>query len=378
MNSIELIEPTNIPDVDTVLQGVLGVYDLCFPNRILSVFLGGSYALGSARPDSDVDLYIIFKDSLSQSDYKRLNQLRGYCQKLTHYSLDPKPCDQITMRRTGMPMVVKETRCLFGEDVRDQMPKDPVGFKHWAMQLPLSNLFRARQNPPYLKYPLDFPKPEEPFGGYDSRRARLADGTYIKTTKMLLTNCLAISAALIGRNAGVLTYKSNLVELYRDVIGDQWLPFIEEIEEVVAGQQAYLIPEEPEARENLARQCKTLLAFENHFLDELRVYLLNELKETNRESIWAPAAALAAPLGMHPKALMELCPDDRMEVSDEGEETLVRIRDIHRAYAAAMLSQVIYPHPEVLETLKGLKDDPDPILQQVLPHVIRANEGALS
>jgi len=378
MPPLQLANSTNTPEVDAVLAGTIGIFFTCFPDRIRAAYITGSYAFGTAREDSDLDLFFVFKEPLQGPDYKKVNQLRDYCQQLTPLSLDYKACDEPSLLRSGMPMLEKGSLFLYGEDIKEALPDEPVGFQYWAMHTPFALLSRARRNPPYLKYPIQSPKPEEPLGGYDSRKGRLPDGTYVPTTKMLYTNCLAIGMALIGERCGTFTFKPDLAIRYREVMGDEWSDYIDEIYRVTVQEQVYAIPQEPAARERLVGQCKRMLDFENHFLDVYRQYLLKEISETGRESIWSPLPVLSAPLGMHPKAMLALLTPDRYERKTERGEDLVRIRDVHRAFAVAMFSRVIYPQPEVLDTLKALLDDPDPLLQQVVPPTIRTIEEALS
>jgi hypothetical protein len=61
MNDITPLHSTGNQQVDHILQGVIGLYEMIFPGRIRGYYLVGSYADGSAVAASDIDVEIWFK-----------------------------------------------------------------------------------------------------------------------------------------------------------------------------------------------------------------------------------------------------------------------------------------------------------------------------
>lgn len=57
---------TNHPKINQILQGVIGVFEKVFPQRIRGYYLRGSHCSASAVPNSDLDLYVIFKEDFRE------------------------------------------------------------------------------------------------------------------------------------------------------------------------------------------------------------------------------------------------------------------------------------------------------------------------
>lgn len=53
MNEISLINSTGNRQVDDILRGIVGLFEMAFPNRIRGYYLCGSYIDGSAIPCED-------------------------------------------------------------------------------------------------------------------------------------------------------------------------------------------------------------------------------------------------------------------------------------------------------------------------------------
>ncbi len=58
----ELIASTGDFRCDRIAQGVIGVFEATFPNRVRGYYLRGSRASGTSIGGSDIDLFVIFKD----------------------------------------------------------------------------------------------------------------------------------------------------------------------------------------------------------------------------------------------------------------------------------------------------------------------------
>lgn len=73
---IELRTTTGIESVDNLLLGLIGLFEVSFPSRIRSYYLGGSYSDGTAvgherSPNSsDVDLFVIFRGTIEEAEHE--------------------------------------------------------------------------------------------------------------------------------------------------------------------------------------------------------------------------------------------------------------------------------------------------------------------
>jgi hypothetical protein len=56
---------TGHPEVDRILQAIVGRYEHVFPESIRAYYVIGSYADASAVPVSDIDLVIVFARPLT-------------------------------------------------------------------------------------------------------------------------------------------------------------------------------------------------------------------------------------------------------------------------------------------------------------------------
>jgi hypothetical protein len=72
------------PQVDKLLSGIIGLFELIFPQRIQAYYLVGSYADGSATPLSDIDVRVIFKgDFADPQEDERFRQARQHCRMIS-------------------------------------------------------------------------------------------------------------------------------------------------------------------------------------------------------------------------------------------------------------------------------------------------------
>src|SRR5262249_19669289 len=58
MKPITLCCSTGSERADTILRGLIGIWEIVFPDRIRGYYLAGSYSNGSATPTSDLDLIV--------------------------------------------------------------------------------------------------------------------------------------------------------------------------------------------------------------------------------------------------------------------------------------------------------------------------------
>jgi adenylate cyclase len=62
-----LSESTGSLTADKILQGVIGILEQVFPDRVRGYFVRGSYASATSTQGSDLDMFVVFKDAFVES-----------------------------------------------------------------------------------------------------------------------------------------------------------------------------------------------------------------------------------------------------------------------------------------------------------------------
>src|SRR5438034_10357286 len=92
--NIELRTATGVESLDGLLRGLITLFEMSFPARIRSYYLGGSHSDGTAvghdrSPNSsDVDLFVIFRGTVEETESATLQHLLEACQLISPISLD--------------------------------------------------------------------------------------------------------------------------------------------------------------------------------------------------------------------------------------------------------------------------------------------------
>jgi hypothetical protein len=289
VTAIELYQPTGIPAVDQTLMETIAIIEQHLPRRVQGYYLVGSYAVGEVVPASDIDLIAVFKDQLTLDDQQHFPAVRERCKQASSYTLDLSAESEAKLRRVGGVWFQTASRCLYGADIRPQIPRKPIE-AHLRDQMHgmYFLLARVRGNPPRLIVPLNYPDPEGQLYGYDQRQIR--DGDQIRTvgTKDLVTNTLAIANALTLRHSGCYVgsgKKADISEQYQQWIDDQWTGLVAEVYNTCRNRWGYVIPGGQVEQVHLRSLCRDVLAFENHFLSVYRSYLLEELQRIDAVTV---------------------------------------------------------------------------------------------
>jgi hypothetical protein len=290
MSIITLVNPTHRPTIDRILQGVIGVFEQAFPERVRGYYLRGSHRNGSSVPNSDLDLYVIFKEDFRDPmEMQKAVKLCESCALISPMLLEIAPGGEVHLGRvelSGLTLNFKRsTQFLYGEDIRDKItaPSSETWIR-WAMHSPLSSFIEERPHLDVLVFPLDYPAPEAEFYGYDRQTLPCSDSGEQPSTKWLVaTNCWLATALVALRTGRYVGSKREAVEMYKAEIGDEWTDFIEQAYDC-RGQWHYLIPIEKVDRQALRHLCQRALGFGNHFLDIYQDFLLRELHHDQSEA----------------------------------------------------------------------------------------------
>jgi hypothetical protein len=271
---------------DQALRQAVALIEAGWPGRVRGYYLVGSYAVGEARPSSDLDLIVLLKGEIEPGDRERFVPLREACRRASALPLDITLESEARLFRIGGVWFQSASQLVYGEDVRAQIPRKPVeNHVRDLMHAMHPLLARVRGNPAALRFPIGFPDPAGALRGYD---ARLRDDApaHRAATKDLVTNVLAAANALTllrARQYVGAGRKSDVPEQYRRWVGDEWAALVAATFERCRVQWDYQLPSEPAEREWLRELCTRVLAFENHFLGRYKEFLLAELVHANAQ-----------------------------------------------------------------------------------------------
>jgi hypothetical protein len=290
----ELLASTGHPQIDQIIQGVIGVFDLVFPNRLLGCYLQGSCADGQITALSDIDMAIVFHGELTAAESAHFDQILRACYQLSARRLDIGAfgertllhADQIRFPHDDLVAIYATTikrvsRHVYGRDIRSQIPIIPITlFTRCVMHFAFPILASQRGHAATLTVPFTYPDPNDPFYGYTQRKLRDSNGWMQPSTKRLVHSTLFITTALVAflahRHAGS---GREAVRLYHQYIGDQWGTFLDDLTSHCQHQWGYRVPEATHDQHKLREFCEQGLAFVNHFLAHYKAYLLSELQQ---------------------------------------------------------------------------------------------------
>jgi len=272
---IVLSNTTGSERADTVLRGIIGIYEAVFPDRVRGYYLEGSYADGIGIATSDIDLEIVFKDELQDDERGKARQIAESCALMSAVELDYAVTDEKELS-SGVVPIFKKSIPVYGEDVRDTFPlmaqdKWTSNRMHAAYWLTI-NIYHRPEN---MLSPLAYPDPAGEFYGYDNRKLRLPDGSEVDSTRNLVRTTGWIASALLACKAGkMLATKRECFQSYHECLEPEDAQLLHDIYEQCRQQWNYLIPEDAEDRETLSGICARTLAFENRFLEVYKRFLL--------------------------------------------------------------------------------------------------------
>ena len=294
MNTLHLQNTTHDEHADAAISAVIGLYEAAFPGRIRSVYLEGSYADTTHVANSDLDLQIILKDTYqSPEERDKAAQVKNYCTTLsTAIELDITLTQEVDFANGVRPWLKFGSLHLYGEDILQHLPV--LSIEEWTrdrMHVSYWLLVKVFNRQPLVKWPLTYPDPGGAFYGYDQRKVRASDGSEQNSTRDLMRVTGWIAAARVALEKGIYaSSKHECFTMYRQWIGDEWTSLLEDLYALCRGQWHYQIPEKEEEREQLRVLCSRVLAWENHFLQIYKPFLLADLrsstKATQDHALW--------------------------------------------------------------------------------------------
>lgn len=253
---------------DQLIEAVLNLIDLFFPGRVRACYLVGSYAEGTAVPHSDLDLIVIFKGQCLPGEADRLRQLRQIASQLAGKRLDLAPRCEAHLLTNGSTGLKLSGKLVFGEDIRDQIPWEPIEqYQQDARQAFLTYQREIRGAANDVAWPVTAPDFDGEFFGYE-KFGIWHGGDQYKAGTRLLINLVCIGATvslafLHGERAGS---KRQAIELYQELIGDEWGDWLGELYQLAKVDLGYEIPEDTAVRHRLRTLIQKTPEFENLIL----------------------------------------------------------------------------------------------------------------
>ena len=333
---ISLSHKTGNQQVDRILQGVVGIFETVFPDRIRGYYLVGSYADGTAISTSDIDLQIIFKHRFqNEQEQEKARQIWDSCWWISPIGLDTVILSEERILSRGSVSVKLVSLLVYGEDIREKIPLPPIEeYVRQSMYRLHYFLIRVvRKNLKVLTIPLDYPDPEGECYGYDYRII-IKDGLRLRSPKGLINITGRIASAMIAsQTKQYVASKNHCLKLYREYINDEWTSLLEEIEEKCRTRWEYLMPKDKEDLKQLRAICQQTLAFENHFLTTTyKDYLLAELLDADDSDKLVAVKRLGEVIYPDDEevygALGSLARSDNAELQEAVKETIEKISKV--------------------------------------------------
>ncbi|HEY9290224.1 MAG TPA: nucleotidyltransferase domain-containing protein [Microlunatus sp.] len=270
---IRLLITSVRPHCDKITQGVIGLFELTFPDRVRGYYLRGSRASDTSITGSDIDLFVIFKDRfLDEAEFYRAHELDTYCEQISPILLECVLVGERGLRRNiYLALNLKlSTRLLYGEDIRPELPPfDPASYIRSVAHTPYFSYMHPpqRKSAGHLTYPLQHIAPDDMFFGYTQWKVPAADGTDQPSTKLLVASVGWTAIAIVALRTGkYVRDKAACANLYRTLIADEWTDLVLAVHDLCRSRWHYQIPDNDTDQQTLRELCNQALHFQNHYL----------------------------------------------------------------------------------------------------------------
>ncbi len=265
--AMQLLFSTGYPRADHALALIVSEFEAVAPNQLRIVLLG-SYASGKAHEASDLDLIVLFGQELSDDVKERAETLaNGIARKIT-LDVDIAVCGTDDCPPVWA-VALTAGRTVYGD--ASISPALPTADEYAAaLTADVRSLVQSLRPGQLLSSPLQAPNQSLPLLGYEAKPLRSADGAWSPSTKALSMIAYWGASALIARRAGKFTpSRDDVIEIYRQEIGDDWTDLLVEIDRVCREEYSYAIPPDEEGCASVRALAERVLEFENYLLGAL-------------------------------------------------------------------------------------------------------------
>lgn len=288
MEPITLYTSTGNQQVDEILRGTIGILETLFPNRVRAYYLHGSFIDQHAVPTSDIDFCVIPKGSFTTEEREKVQRIMHSCSLFSPFMVEMMVLDEDFLLQKGHFRIKSASRLLWGEDLRTSMPEQTLDqYLRMYTRIPVIYFTQMLRSTEPARFPLDYPQATGEFYGYDQQLLPPKGEPRQNIKKLVSGVCWAASVLVALQTGKTVEGKRAGVQLYRELINDEWSSFIEEMYELGNRQWHYLVPQNSQERETLRALCARTLAFENFYLRQYRQYLLAELRKDDENKLAA-------------------------------------------------------------------------------------------
>lgn len=213
----------------------------------------------------------VFKGACTEGEADKLRLVRRWLTALSDVRYDIVPKCEADLMETGTTGLKLATELLYGEDVREMIPLEPVEtFLHDVVAGFVAYGRELRGNVARLEYPVRCPDAADYLYGYTDYGNWNGRDYSAGTRTILSCMTLGATARVLMETGERCTSKQEAVRRYRDVIGGRWGEWLVEMLELCKLKWGYDLPQTAAEREQLRSLLGEMKAYENEILAACR------------------------------------------------------------------------------------------------------------
>ncbi|MEO1643689.1 MAG: nucleotidyltransferase domain-containing protein [Chloroflexota bacterium] len=256
--------------LQTLLESVIIIYEAAFPERVRGYYVVGSMSSNTAIPNSDIDMYVLFKGDWQGEEQARQAEIKAGCRGLSPVHLDLPAIAEADLAHYDTVALKLGSTLVYGEDTRAEMPLPTMDtYLRWItgpVQRGLTYRFRQEQ----VSLPLSYPDASDNYYGY-------IPSLYLTTPAPLKywavhVGWLATFRVVTTANVYVPA-KSALLSLYQAHVADEFTELIETVLRIIRQTWHYELPQHEADRAILDDAFQRTLVFENAIAKDYVAYL---------------------------------------------------------------------------------------------------------
>lgn len=259
------------------LAALINILELIFPERIRAYYLSGSALNGTMVKHSDLDVIAVFRGEFADGEADKLRMVRRDLTALSEVRYDIVPRCEAQLKREGVTGLKLATAFLYGDDLRDEIPLEPVAkFRHDVLHGFVYYARELRGHIDQLKYPLTCPDAADFYYGYTTFGNW--DGTAYTAGTRIIINCITLGATarVLQETGERCTSKLEAVQRYQETIGGRWGEWLVEVFKLCKLEWEYDLPTTTAAQKKLQTLLGQMADYENAVLEAFRDILTAE------------------------------------------------------------------------------------------------------
>ncbi|PCJ56935.1 MAG: hypothetical protein COA79_17505 [Planctomycetota bacterium] len=240
--------------IDTIVKICIKQYG----NKIVSIYVVGSFSRGDSIDTSDLDLKIIFEDDVELDEIGYWEFVRDVKFRI-HENIDLSPQWISKIKEWGVG-IKYDGKLLYGKDIRNEI-KDPEICEYIKKLKSISKQFskkmRGLNEIDYRN--LKYPDEKDEFYGYIRYEDKFKQLSRLFSLSFISTAKIAIHGNVIVKS------KRTIPELYVKHVDDAFNGWVKNLFYICRDQWHYRIPENNIDRIKLKDICSKALDFEKDF-----------------------------------------------------------------------------------------------------------------